>query len=111
MNVNKNMRFIFGWFFTLVFSLTLLLKPAHFIFIHHDTSHIVPENSHKCLYSARTNQDCVICDFEFYYFIPQVEIKISQVGITFTNELILPTISRIVKQISTHFQLRAPPIV
>lgn len=90
---------------------SLLIKPVHILLIHHErTENTHIDQVHKAL-SIRHDHDCAICDFEFCSFIPQKQVIVPQVNITYTNELASRIVACFVGTSSQNFQLRAPPVL
>ena len=88
---------------------SMLVKPVHILFVHHERTECTKlDPVHKAL-SVSHDRDCAICDFEFCTFIPQEQVIVPQVNITYTNELAFRMVACFVGTSSHNFQLRAPP--
>jgi len=102
-------RVLLAMFLSAVLVGSLLLKPVHVLFVHHDRTETVHPHSNQKAISTLHILDCAICDVEFCSFIPQKQVVVPQV----TNISILePTLQEVVcltKTSSHNFQLRAPP--
>ncbi|MDD4969425.1 MAG: hypothetical protein PHT07_08350 [Paludibacter sp.] len=89
---------------------SILIKPVHVLFVHHDRTEILHDHaSHKAV-STLHNDDCAICDFEFCSFIPQKQVIVPQVNVFSFKELAFRTVACFVANSSNDFQLRAPPV-
>ena len=92
-----------------VFVGSLLIQPAHILFVHHELSEGVCSSEHGQAVTTDHYKDCPICDFEFCTFIPQKQINIPQATVIVRKEQTLRTVACLAN-LSTHlFQLRAPP--
>ena len=92
-----------------VFIGSLLIQPAHILFVHHELSERICSTENGQAITTDHYKDCPICDFEFCTFIPQKQISIPQATMIVRNEQTLRTVACLAN-ISTHlFQLRAPP--
>jgi len=94
---------------TAVLTGSLLIKPAHILFVHHERSEIVHAEFPQNTVSPFHARDCSICDFEFCSFIPQKQVIVPQVTMFSLNELASRTVACFVCNSSHNFQLRAPP--
>jgi len=88
---------------------SILIKPAHILFVHHEGTEIAHTQSTLKVISNFHTHDCVICDFEFCSFIPQKQVIVPQVNIIYLNEPAIRTVACFVCTSSHIFQLRAPP--
>jgi len=95
---------------TAVLTGSLLIKPAHILFVHHERSEIVHAEFPQNTVSPFHARDCSICDFEFCSFIPQKQVIVPQVTMFSLNELASRTVACFVCNSSHNFQLRAPPV-
>jgi len=94
---------------SVVLSGSILIKPVHILFAHHDrTAIMAPASGNKTL-AIPDNHDCVICDFEFCSFIPQKQVIVPQVNVILITELASRTVTCFTNTSSHNFQLRAPP--
>ena len=92
-----------------VFVSSLLIKPAHSFFVHHEHLVSICTTEHGQVVTTDHYKDCPICDFEFCTFIPQKQINIPQATVIVRKEQTLRTVACLAN-LSTHlFQLRAPP--
>jgi len=105
-----NRRVLPALLLTAVLAGSLLIKPVHILFVHHERSETIhvefPQNS----VSPFQGHDCSICDFEFCSFIPQKQVIVPQVTMFSLNELASRTVACFVCNSSHNFQLRAPPV-
>jgi len=89
----------------------ILIKPAHILLIHHERAECTNfDPVHKIL-SIHHDHDCAICNFEFCSFIPQKQVIVPQVNITYTIELASRMVACFVGTSIHNFQLRAPPVI
>ncbi|HEY6915373.1 MAG TPA: hypothetical protein VI413_11910 [Paludibacter sp.] len=109
--VKNKIHSAFGWLLLVLFVGILVMKPAHILVSHHNLPGVELVNTHHNTLSNRTHQECSICDFEFYNFIPQDKIQIPQAKIFLSNGLAALAIACFVSQTSHLFQLRAPPVL
>jgi len=66
---------------------SILIKPIHILLIHHEQTELTNiDPDHKTL-SVLQDNNCAICDLGFYFFIPQKQVIVPQVNITYTFEL------------------------
>jgi len=102
-------RILLALLLTAVLTGSLLIKPVHILFVHHEGSEtvhgVLPQNTVSSFYG----HDCTICDFEFCSFIPQKQVIVPQVTMFTLNELASRTVACFVCNSSHNFQLRAPP--
>ena len=107
--INKFQSFLAMLLATLLIG-SILIKPVHILLIHHQRTECTNlDPVHKIL-SIRHDHDCAICDFEFCSFIPQKQVIVPQVNITYINELASRMVACFVVTSSHYFQLRAPPV-
>lgn len=104
-----NGRVVLALLLTAVLIGSLLIKPAHILFVHHERSEIIHGESPQKTVSPSHGHDCSICDFEFCSFIPQKQVIVPQVTMFSLNELASRTVACFVFNSSHNFQLRAPP--
>ena len=97
-------------FLTAVLSGSILIKPAHILFVHHEQSEIIHACFPQKVILTVYNHDCLICDFVFCSFIPQEQVAVPQVNIVFFNKLVTRTVACTICKCSHNFQLRAPPL-
>jgi len=97
-------------FLTTVLTGSLLIKPAHILFVNHEQSKIIPAGSSQGVLSTLNSHDCSICNFEFCSFVPQKQVAIPQVNIFSLKEPATRTVSCVICKCSHNFQLRAPPV-
>jgi hypothetical protein len=107
--VNNRIHTALGWFLLVLFFGALVIKPVHILVAHHNLPDIAIGNGHHNVLSNRTHQECAICDFEFYNFIPQDQVQLPQVTIFLSNELAAKTVACFASQSVRLSQLRAPP--
>ena len=89
----------------------ILIKPAHLLFVHHEGTEISHSQLSLKIISNYHAHDCVICDFEFCSFIPQKQVIVPQVNISYLKEPANRAVTCFVCTSSHIFQLRAPPAV
>jgi len=103
-------QFFFALLLATLLTGSLLIKPVHILLVHHERSECTEMYPvHKTL-SIHHDHDCAICDFEFCTFIPQKQVIVPQVNISYTNELASRMVACFVGTSSHNFQLRAPPV-
>ena len=103
-------KLFFALLLTFLLTGSMLIKPAHFMLVHHELANNTNiDPVHKTL-STLHIQNCAICDFEFCSFIPQKQVIVPQVNITYINELASRMVACFVVTSSHYFQLRAPPV-
>jgi hypothetical protein len=92
-----------------VFIGSMLIKPAHSFFVHHEHSVSICTSEQREALTTDHYKDCTVCVFEFCTFIPQKQICIPQATVIVRKEQIVRTVTCLANN-STHlFQLRAPP--
>jgi len=92
-----------------MFISSLLIKPAHSFFVHHEHLVSICTTAQGQAVTTEHYKDCPICDFEFCTFIPQKQISIPQATMIARNEQTPCTVACLANN-STHlFRLRAPP--
>jgi hypothetical protein len=89
---------------------SIVIKPAHILFVHHEHSEIIQNCFPQKVLSILHTHDCSICDFEFCSFIPQKQVTVPQVNILCLKEPVIQTVSSFVTNSSINFLLRAPPV-
>lgn len=98
-------------FLSAVLTCSILIKPVHILFVHHDHS----ELNHACfpqkVLSTIHDTDCSICNFEFCSFIPQKQVALPQVNIFSLKEPATRTDAYFYCNYPLSFQLRAPPVI
>ncbi|MFZ4726408.1 MAG: hypothetical protein ACOYMD_13310, partial [Paludibacter sp.] len=92
-----------------VFVGSLLIKPAHSFFVHHEHSDGICTTEHEHAVTTDHYKDCPVCDFEFCTFIPQKQISIPQTTMIASNEQTPCTVACLANNSYHLFQLRAPP--
>ena len=92
-----------------VFISSLLIKPAHSLFAHHEHLVSICTTAQGQAVTTEHYKDCPICDFEFCTFIPQKQISIPQATMIARNEQTPCTVACLANNSSHLFQLRAPP--
>ena len=107
--IRYNGRALLALLLTAVLVSSLLIKPAHILFVHHDRSEATHTGHSLSNVSTYQDHDCSICDFEFCSFIPQKQVIVPQVTMFSLNELASRTVACFVCNSSHNFQLRAPP--
>lgn len=90
---------------------SILVKPLHVLLVSHDIAEVVDVPSDLGLLSSPHHHDCSICQFEFCSFIPQVQVNVPPMAVTFAKELAPETTDCLSNRTSLHFQLRAPPVL
>lgn len=88
--------------------MVLSIKPFHIFFVHHE---VVIEHNSETKYANPTEQECPICDFEFFVYTAQTEqvlppvifFPVQQEGLIKTSKAYLVPFSSLL--------LRAPPVV
>ena len=103
-------RVMLALLLTAVLTGSLLIKPAHILFVHHERTEIIHGGFPQNTVSPFHARDCSICDFEFCSFIPQKQVIVPQVTMFSLNELASRTVACFVCNSSHNFQLRAPPV-
>jgi len=93
-----------------VFVGSLLIQPAHILFVHHGLSDGISIKGHEKTITTDQYKYCPICDFEFCTFISQKLTKVPQSIEFIAKQKIVRTFACIVKKSSHLFQLRAPPV-
>jgi len=104
-------RVLLALFLSAVLLGSLLLKPAHVLFVHHDRTETAHSQSNQKAVSIPRNIDCAICDVEFCSFIPQKQVVVPKVTNISILELTLQEVACLTKTSSHNFQLRAPPSI
>jgi len=94
-----------------VLASSMLAKPLHILFVHHDLARISPVYSTQATVSNSQETDCPICDFEFCFFIANSQTNLPEISEIYAKALTPEVIDLIVNQTSHNFQLRAPPVV
>jgi hypothetical protein len=97
----------------LAFSLFLLMlvalsiKPFHLFFIHHE---VIVTHDTETKFAAPNEQDCPICDFEFFLYTAQTEHPLPPAVFSpFHQERLIKT-SQAFLVYAASFLLRAPPV-
>ncbi|MDR3652131.1 MAG: hypothetical protein P4L34_04085 [Paludibacter sp.] len=108
--LNHKGHVLLALLFTAVFFVSMLVKPMHILFVHHDLSEITILHSNKPIVSNSYENDCPICDFDFCFFVSNTQINIPKAGEIYAIELTPQVVDCIVNHTSHHFQLRAPPV-
>ncbi|MGC9150379.1 MAG: hypothetical protein ACP5F6_01260 [Microbacter sp.] len=92
----------------LLMLMALSIKPLHIFFIHHE---VIVEHDTETKFAAPTEQDCPICDFEFFLYTAQHDHSLPSVAfIPVQPEQLLKT-SKVYPVYSGAVLLRAPPVM
>lgn len=111
-NISKHKVHAFlALFLTTVFFSTLLVKPVHILFVHHNLTQNTANRPGETILSNLTDYDCPVCDFEFCSFISENQPNNQKTPDLFAELQIPKIIDCVVNQASHHFLLRAPPAI
>ena len=94
---------------SVVLSGSILIKPVHILFVHHERTELIQTQSTQKTISILHDRDCAICDFEFCSFILQKQVIVPQVTVISIIELASRPVACFTNTSSHNFQLRAPP--
>ena len=84
----------------------ILIKPIHFLWVHHD---VIVVHNEETKISSPVEQDCPICDFEFFLYTSETVHLLPQAAILpHQTELSIET-REAFDSLSLSASLRAPP--
>ncbi|HRZ98317.1 MAG TPA: hypothetical protein P5084_12240 [Paludibacter sp.] len=92
-----------------VFLSSLLIKPAHILFSHHEHVSEVIHNHENAQFATSHYEYCAILDYEFCTFIQHTKTELPQVNFRIFSDQTTHTVACLASTPSHLFQLRAPP--
>ena len=100
---------LFALLLLAVFVSSLLIKPAHIVFSHHEHESEVIHIQDEAEFTANHYEYCAILEYEFCTFIQHTKTELPHVNFRICSEQTLHTVTCLANISSHIFQLRAPP--
>jgi len=84
----------------------ILIKPVHFLWVHHN---VIVVHNEETKISTPIEQDCLICDFEFFLYTSETVHLLPQVAILPHQKEPSIKTNKAFDSLSLSTSLRAPP--